>query len=41
MTTEEKNEIKAIIREEFKKLVPEFFGKTLNQLRNFFISTIN
>jgi len=36
-----KKEVRAMIREEFKKLIPEFFGKTLSQLRNFFISQIN
>lgn len=40
MNEEQKREIRKMIREEFKKLIPEFFGRTLVQLKNFFINNI-
>jgi hypothetical protein len=41
MNEAQKDEIRKLIREEFMKLIPEFFGKTLVQLKRFFISNIN
>lgn len=40
MITEDRADMKAVIREEFKKLIPEFFGRSLEQLRAFLISNI-
>lgn len=51
LSNEDKNEIKRMIeadrkdqkefvRKEFKKLVPQFFGRSMEQLRAFFISNI-
>lgn len=41
MTPEMKKEIRAMIREEVTKLIPELFSRSLRQLREFFISQIN
>lgn len=34
-------EIRKIVREEIKKMIPELFSRSLRQLREFFISQIN
>jgi hypothetical protein len=40
MDNDMKAEIRKMIREEFKKLIPEFFGRSLVQLKRFFFSNI-
>ncbi len=40
ITEEDKKVIKQMIREEFENLIPEYFSRTLKQLREFFISNI-
>ena len=41
LTEQDKIEIKKMIRDEFTKLIPEFFSRSLRQLREYFISNIN
>ncbi len=36
----DKNEIRKMIREEIRTYIPELFGKTMVQLRAFFLSNI-
>lgn len=40
LSNEDKQEVKKMIREEFKKLIPEFFSRSLEQLRSYFVSNI-
>jgi len=40
MNNELRQEIKKMIRQEFMKLIPEFFGRSLVQLKNFFTNNI-
>ena len=40
LTNEDRKEIKKMIAEEMKKLLPDFLGRSLVQLRKFFISNI-
>ena len=35
------DQVRKIVREEFKKLIPEFFSKSLRQLREYFLANIN
>ena len=41
MTEQDKKEIRIMIRQEFVKLIPEFFAKSLVQLKQYFIKEIN
>lgn len=40
MIESDRKDLKTVVREEFKKLIPEFFGKSLQQIRSYFISNI-
>lgn len=40
MIEADRKDLKTVIREEFKKLIPESFGRSMEQLRAFFISQI-
>lgn len=40
MNEQLKQEIKNLIREELKLLIPDFFGRSLLQIKNFFINQI-
>ena len=40
MNEQLKQEIKNLIKEELRKLIPEFFGRSLVQIKNFFINEI-
>jgi hypothetical protein len=41
MISEDKADMKKTIREEIKKVIPDIFGRSLEQLRAFFISNIS
>lgn len=40
MIESDRKDLKTMIREEFKKLIPDTFGKSLEQIRAYFISNI-
>jgi hypothetical protein len=41
MTEQDIKEVRKIVRQEFIKLIPEFFAKSLVQLKQYFIKEIN
>lgn len=40
MNEQQKKEVRKIVREEMKKFLPELLGRSLVQIKNFFINTI-
>lgn len=40
MISQDKTDMKTTVQEEIKKVIPEIFGRSLEQLRSYFISNI-